>query len=69
MHSVDFRVHARDLLYSTSVGDLTVSLYPRMFALHELNESQGVPGPDGSIVLPPWTRLLNQVSAARFRRS
>ena len=44
-----------------SVGELTIALYPRMFALHSMPENAGTQGDDGYIILPPWERLLNQV--------
>jgi len=48
-------------LSSMSVGELTIALYPRMFALHNMPENAGTQGEDGYIILPPWERLLNQV--------
>ena len=60
--SVDFRIFMRKQLYSMSVGELTVFLYPRMFALHSMPENAGTPSEDGSVILPPWERLLNHVS-------
>jgi len=58
--SVDFRVYSRMHLSSMSVGELTIALYPRMFALHSMPENAGTQGDDGYIILPPWERLLNQ---------
>jgi len=57
--SVDFRIFTRMLLYSMSVRELTLFLYPRMFALHNLPEKEGTLDENGRVILPRWQRLLN----------
>jgi len=62
---VDDRVAVSYQMMSMSVAATLRFLYPTMYALHELGEDVGTPGPDGRPVMPPPVALASEVLDTR----
>lgn len=54
--NIDTRAAGMSMFNTLGVAELVWSLYPRMFALHNLSEEAGEPDLKGQVKLPPMIR-------------
>lgn len=52
----DRRVHDSRMIRSMGCGDLSVYLYPRIIAIHNLSDQDGFPNEKGYLQMPPMVR-------------